>query len=84
MPRGPTRAQQALKDASPALKFVLMVGIMSFFADFTYQGARSIAAEMLAVCGGGLVERGHDVTQRRFPFGQFPPLLLRLGRGRFA
>jgi hypothetical protein len=25
-----------IKAASPALKFVLMVGIMSFFADFTY------------------------------------------------
>ncbi len=31
-----TRARQAAKNASPALKFVVMVGIMSFFADFTY------------------------------------------------
>lgn len=27
----------------PALRFVLMVGIMSFFADFTYEGSRSAA-----------------------------------------
>jgi hypothetical protein len=25
-----------------AVKFVLLIGIMSFFADFTYEGARSI------------------------------------------
>ena len=34
------RAQQAAKNASPALKFVLMGGVMSFFADFTYEGSR--------------------------------------------
>jgi len=35
--------------SSPALKFVLMVGIMSFFADFTYEGSRSIMLSLLAV-----------------------------------
>jgi MFS transporter len=48
---GLTRAQQAARNASPALKFVLMVGIMSFFADFTYEGSRSIAGPYLGLLG---------------------------------
>jgi len=39
--------------ASPALKFVLMVGIMSFFADFTYEGSRSITGPYLGMLGAG-------------------------------
>jgi hypothetical protein len=39
-----TRARQAAKNASPALKFVVMVGIMSFFADFTYEGSRRVSS----------------------------------------
>jgi MFS family permease len=50
---GLTRAQRAVKNASPALKFVLMVGIMSFFADFTYEGSRSITGPYLGVLGAG-------------------------------
>jgi MFS family permease len=50
---GLTRAQRAAKNASPALKFVLMVGIMSFFADFTYEGSRSIAGPYLGLLGAG-------------------------------
>ncbi|MGH3166241.1 MAG: MFS transporter [Trebonia sp.] len=46
-----TRAQQAARSASPALKFVLMVGIMSFFADFTYEGSRSITGPYLGLLG---------------------------------
>jgi len=46
-----TRARRAAKDASPALKFVLMVGIMSFFADFTYEGSRSITGPYLGLLG---------------------------------
>ena len=34
--------------APAALKFVLMVGVMSFFADFTYEGSRSIIGPYLA------------------------------------
>ena len=34
-----------------ALKFVLLVGVMSFFADFTYEGARSITGPFLATLG---------------------------------
>jgi MFS family permease len=34
-----------------ALRFVLMIGIVSFFADFVYEGARSITGPYLAVLG---------------------------------
>jgi MFS family permease len=42
-----------LRRASPALKFVLMVGVMSFFADFTYEGSRSIVGQFLGKLGAG-------------------------------
>jgi len=34
-----------------ALRFVLLVGVMSLFADFTYEGARGIAGPYLALLG---------------------------------
>ena len=34
-----------------ALRFVLLVGVMSFFADFTYEGARGILGPYLAILG---------------------------------
>jgi hypothetical protein len=37
--------------ASRALKFVLLIGVVSFFADFTYEGARSITGPYLATLG---------------------------------
>jgi MFS family permease len=42
-----------IRVSSPALKFVLMVGIMSFFADFTYEGSRSITGPYLGLLGAG-------------------------------
>ncbi|HXY48375.1 MAG TPA: MFS transporter [Terriglobales bacterium] len=36
---------------SKALKFVLLIGVVSFFADFTYEGARSINGPFLAILG---------------------------------
>jgi MFS family permease len=38
---------------TPALRFVLMVGAMSFFADFTYEGSRSIIGQYLGLLGAG-------------------------------
>lgn len=38
---------------STAMKFVLMVGVMSFFADFTYEGSRSIIGQYLGLLGAG-------------------------------
>jgi MFS family permease len=41
---------------STALRFVLIVGIVSLFADFTYEGARSITGPFMAALGAsGLV-----------------------------
>jgi MFS family permease len=34
-----------------ALKFVLIIGVVSFFADFTYEGSRSITGPFLLVLG---------------------------------
>ncbi len=34
-----------------ALKFVLLIGVLSFFADFTYEGARSVTGPFLGVLG---------------------------------
>jgi MFS family permease len=34
-----------------ALKFVLMIGVVSFFADFTYEGSRSITGPFLETMG---------------------------------
>jgi MFS family permease len=45
--------RQRISQASPALKFVLMVGVMSFFADFTYEGSRSIIGPYLGLLGAG-------------------------------
>lgn len=64
---------------SPALKFVLMVGIMSFFADFTYEGSRSIIGQYLGLLGAGALAIG-VVTG----FGEFLGYGLRLISGRAA
>lgn len=37
--------------ARRAMRFVLLVGILSFFADFTYEGARSVLGPWLATMG---------------------------------
>jgi MFS family permease len=34
-----------------ALRFVLLIGVMSFFADFVYEGARSVTGPYLAILG---------------------------------
>lgn len=40
----PVSARERAARASAALKFVLMVGVMSFFADFTYEGPAASSA----------------------------------------
>jgi len=41
-----------------AFRFVLLVGVMSFFADFTYEGSRSIIGPYLAVLGASAAAVG--------------------------
>ena len=47
------RGRGVLARLSPAVKFVLMIGVMSFFADFTYEGSRSIIGQYLGLLGAG-------------------------------
>lgn len=42
-----------MDDKRKALRFVLMIGVVSLFADSTYEGSRSIAGPYLAVLGAG-------------------------------
>ncbi len=46
---------QAITPPNPArraaLKFVVLIGVVSFFADFTYEGARSVTGPFMAVLG---------------------------------
>jgi MFS family permease len=64
---------------SPAVRFVLMVGVMSFFADFTYEGSRSIIGQYLGLLGAGALAIG-IVTG----FGELLGYGLRLFSGRGA
>jgi len=62
-----------------ALRFVLLIGILSFFADFTYEGSRSILGPFLATLGATGTIVG-TVTG----FGEFLGYGLRLVSGRLA
>jgi len=64
---------------SPALKFVLMVGAMSFFADFTYEGARSVIGQYLGLLGAGAL-----AVAMITGFGELVGYGLRLFSGRGA
>src|SRR6266568_9331878 len=43
---------------STAIKFVVIVGVMSFFADFTYEGSRAIVGPYLALLGASAAAVG--------------------------
>jgi MFS family permease len=62
-----------------AFRFVLLIGILSFFADFTYEGSRSILGPFLAVLGASGTIVG-VVTG----FGELLGYGLRLVSGRLA
>ncbi len=62
-----------------ALRFVLLIGALSFFADFTYEGARSVLGPYLALLGAGAATIG-VVTG----FGELAGYGLRLFSGRWA
>ncbi len=64
---------------STALKFVLLIGIMSFFADFAYEGARGIIGPYLAVLGASAAAVA-IVTG----FGELLGYALRLVSGRLS
>jgi hypothetical protein len=62
-----------------ALRFVLLVGILSFFADFTYEGSRSILGLYLA-----LLQASGTIVGVVTGFGELLGYGLRLVSGRFA
>jgi hypothetical protein len=49
MPNFYSVSKEKLKNI--ALRFVLMIGVVSFFADFTCEGARSVTGPYLAILG---------------------------------
>jgi MFS family permease len=62
-----------------ALRFVLLVGAMSLFADFTYEGARGIAGPFLAALGASGAAVGIASG-----LGEFLGYALRIVSGRLA
>lgn len=62
-----------------ALKFVILVGIVSLFADMTYEGARSITGPYLAILGANAAIVGFVAG-----FGEFIGYALRLFSGYLA
>lgn len=62
-----------------ALRFVVSLGLVSLFADFTYEGGRSIVGPYLALLGAGPVFAGAVAG-----FGEFLGYLIRLFSGRFV
>ncbi|MDE1887965.1 MAG: MFS transporter, partial [Gammaproteobacteria bacterium] len=64
---------------SRALRFVLGIGIVSLFADFTYEGGRGIVGPYLAVLGAGPVFVGVVAG-----LGEFLGYGVRLLSGRFV
>ncbi len=51
-------ARQPSQAKATALKFVLLIGVMSLFADFTYEGSRSIIGPYLALLGASAAAVG--------------------------
>ena len=62
-----------------ALRFVLLIGVLSFFADFTYEGSRSILGPYLA-----LLQASGTVVGVVTGFGELLGYGLRLVSGRLA
>lgn len=67
------------RDARAALRFVVLIGILSFFADFTYEGSRSIIGPYLAT-----LQASGTVVGIVTGFGEFLGYGLRLFSGRLA
>lgn len=64
---------------SSAFRFVLLIGVLSFFADFVYEGSRSILGPYLALLGASGLVVGAVAG-----FGELMGYALRLGSGRLA
>ncbi len=74
-----TNPDRVLQQRRIALRFVVLIGVLSFFADFTYEGSRSIVGPFLATLGATGTVVG-IVTG----LGEFLGYALRLVSGRLA
>ncbi|HTU47481.1 MAG TPA: MFS transporter [Bryobacteraceae bacterium] len=79
MTKGGPVADAANTARKNALQFVLTVGVLSFFADFTYEGSRSMVGPYLALLGAGAA--GISIVTG---FGEFVGYGLRLFSGPLA
>lgn len=68
-----------LNAKNKAMRFILLLGVVSLFADITYEGARSATGPFLAVLGAGAATVGLVAG-----FGEFIGYGLRLVAGYFA
>jgi MFS family permease len=77
----PLHAATELSDISKpaAIKFVVLIGIVSLFSDFTYEGARSITGPFMAVLGASATVVGVVAG-----FGELMGYGLRLASGYFT
>lgn len=62
-----------------ALRFIILIGVLSFFADFTYEGSRSIVGPYLAT-----LQASGTIVGIVTGFGEFLGYALRLFSGRLA
>lgn len=68
-----------IRNRKIALRFIVLIGILSFFADFTYEGSRSIVGPYLAT-----LQANGTVVGIVTGFGEFLGYSLRLFSGRWA
>jgi MFS family permease len=68
-----------LCDRRVALRFIVLIGILSFFADFTYEGSRSIVGPYLAT-----LQASGTIVGVVTGFGEFLGYGVRLFSGRWA
>ena len=80
-PPEPPAERGAVRSAghSRAIRFVLLIGVLSLFADFTYEGSRSVLGPYLGTLGAGAV-----VIAVVSGLGELLGYGLRLVSGRFA
>ncbi len=79
LPDGRAAPPAERRTSRTALRFVLLIGVLSFFADFTYEGSRSILGPYLA-----LLQASGTVVGVVTGFGELLGYGLRLVSGRLA
>ena len=62
-----------------AMKFIILLGVVSLFADMTYEGSRSITGPYLAILGASAVTVGFVAG-----FGELSGYVLRFFSGKLS